>query len=278
LQSLVLQDVAGARHFCALRLHGGQFVANAQSTVNGNLDYGTPVENDLAVKIGNVFSSTVSFAGDDPFGASVADPQRIAQIAKNGNCVAVVRLIERWKVDDSLPFVNSISAGVIVQIFDSRGNAWFTQVKSKDQRRVFVFLPADVQNALNDLANQAVSAIQAEVAGTDGTAATNFARYGIPMQNGAKLAFFALASGPGSAVVSLALPFGSAAQAGLQKGDSVVSVNGTPTAGLDDAHLKSLVSGTASWDLVVHGADGRDVHVRFDAEDIRWYLQHSPHA
>jgi S1-C subfamily serine protease len=275
--SLVLTDHPGAHRFCGLRSHEGQFMQNAQSTVNGNLDYGTAIEAQIAQKIGAIFSATVSYVGDDPFGLNPPDRARVAQIAKAGNCVAVVRAVERWRVDNTAPFAKAIEAGVVVQVLDYHGVSWFVHVKTKEQRRVFPFNPSDLQNGLSDLANQAIDGIAADVASPDGSAAVNFARYGIPMPSGSRNAFFAISppeKGAGNAVVSWVAPIGTAALAGLQRGDTVLSVNGTATSGLDADHLRAVVRDATTFDVVVHGADGRDVHVRFDPQDIRWYITH----
>jgi hypothetical protein len=273
--ALILQDAPGANRICATRLHSGTFTQAQGGTMNGNLDYGTPVETALIAQLRTLFASEVTLIGDDPFGANPPSAQAIAQLTKNNNCVGLVRMFELWQVNDS-GFGSSISATTALLVYDFRGTQWYSEKRSKDQKRFFVFGPTDVQSALNDLANQTYAAIAAPFKAQDGSAATNFARYGLPIVSGARKAFFTLHVNDGHVIVDSAPPFGAAAQAGLQQGDAIVSINGSGTAGLDQKHVDDLVTNGSDWDLLVHGADGRDVHVRFASEDIRWYLQHSP--
>lgn len=271
--ALVLEDVPGARRFCAVRSRAGTFKQPANSKVQVNFDYGTPVENAVMTRMHTLFASDVNLNGDDPFRVVSPPPAAVAQFARANNCVGVIRIGESWNVENA-GLGSTISATVLVQLFDFRGNLWISEPRSKQNRRFFAYAPNDLQAVLNDLGTQAADAVVEPMSGKDESAATNFARYGIPLVNGAKRAFFALSPVNGMATVSFAVPMGSAAQAGLQPGDTVVSVNGTRTNGLDQAHLTELLAKTPNWDIVVHGADGRDVHVRFEAEDIRWYLQH----
>ncbi len=270
----VLQDLPSAYRFCLITNHSGTYTMPQGQANNGNLDYGTPVEAALAAKLRDLLKSDLVNAGGDPSNGTVLNPQQLVQIARSGNCIGTIRLMERWQVSNG-GFISEIGAGARIDVYDYRGMSWFSEEKTKSQRRVFNFLPDTVTSTMADLGNQAFDAIAKDLSAGDGSAATNFARYGLAMVSGTKKSFFALAPGVTGASVAFAPAFGSAAQAGLQPGDAVVSVNGTNVAGLDKTKLNALVEGATDYDLVVRGADGRDLHVRFQPQDIRWYLQHA---
>jgi S1-C subfamily serine protease len=108
------------------------------------------------------------------------------------------------------------------------------------------------------------------------TVESNFMRYAIPIGDGQKRAFFGLTPSQGGATVSVVAPYGSAARAGLQKGDLVTDVNGQLVNGLDQAALDGLLTNNTSghWLVTIQTADGKSANLDFSSRDIRWYLSH----
>ena len=132
---------------------------------------------------------------------------------------------------------------------------------------------------MDDLADQAIAEVQAEIA-PQPSALTNFLRFGYAIADGAKRAFLNLAPRPQGSIVSFAAPYGTAARAGLQKGTIVTEVNGRATGGLSQPQLTQLlVDGlvTGDYSVTVLNPDGSSAVVHFKAEDIRWYVSHPLH-
>jgi S1-C subfamily serine protease len=167
--------------------------------------------------------------------------------------------------------------GLQSAMVDTYGVVWATSGKLEKSANSERDVQSAITSSLADLNDQDVAALVKQVnAGSDDSITTNLFRYALPMSNGAKKAFINLtpASNGAKAIV---FPFSVALDAGLQAGDLVLAVNGISTVGKTQSQLSSLlVAATAAgpYDLLIEAADGTQQHLRIEAKDLRWYVDH----
>ena len=178
----------------------------------------------------------------------------------------------RWSARKTGFFEEGGAENLALNLADYRGNIWYSAAKSREHKRMAVGV-SDVSQNLRELAEGEIDAMTAFFGQYgDGTAA-NFARYGIPIGRGERRAFFVLAPDIAGARITDIVRLGTAARAGLQKSDLVVTINGKSTAGMSATDLTLATTKLQEFDAVVRQGDGRDVHVRFVPQDLRWYVQ-----
>ncbi len=130
---------------------------------------------------------------------------------------------------------------------------------------------------MDQITGAVVGDIKSQVA-RDPSIMTNLLRYGIPSSNSFKSAGFLIsAAGNGVATVTAIAPWGTAGCAGLQRNDQILTLNGHPVGGCSQGQIDELSQRETpgdKWDLLIGTADGKTASVRFESQDIRWYLDH----
>ena len=161
---------------------------------------------------------------------------------------------------------------------DTYGMVWSSAKRSKTVTSARTGYDA-IASSLADLNDQVVAALKDAIISSapDESAVHNFFRYALPMPDGAKRVFITLKPGADGASVSFVATFSPAVEAGLQVGDIVKSINGVSLVakdqnGITSALRDATLNGTV--DLVILNGDGTTQHIKFDAQDLRWYLAH----
>jgi serine protease Do len=163
-----------------------------------------------------------------------------------------------------------------VGVRDIYGTPWAGVTKDKDALSARSNYDA-ILSSLADLNDQVIEELYQQLlaAARSEGGITNLFRYALPIGNGDHRTFVSLR--PSTAGATAALPdFSVAAEAGLQNGDAVISVNGVPTTGKSQAELLAIYAPTGNVgavDLVVQTADGKQQHIKFEGKDLRWYVE-----
>ena len=167
--------------------------------------------------------------------------------------------------------------GLSSAIVDYYGTVWYASGKKEKTVTSARDNQSAIVSSLADLNDQVLAVLTAKVAaGGDDSVQTNLFRYALPMANGSRKAFFNLSPAATGAKATV-FDFGVASEAGLQTGDTVLSVNGILTDGKTQEELTSILvraSALGPYDLIVEGADGKQQHIKFEAKDLRWYVEH----
>jgi hypothetical protein len=175
---------------------------------------------------------------------------------------------------------SKVSLSLSVTLFDAFGQRWFGLRKEKTASSARDSYSA-VTSSFADLNDQAVAAMFQQIrdATTDESGVSNFFRYALPMANGERRAFVSLLPGANGARVAYLPSFSVAADAGLQLGDTVTTLNGIQLAGKGQDELLTILraaakSGAADFEII--GGDGQRQHIKFEPKGLRWYLEHRP--
>lgn len=268
--SQLLHDAPGARTVCLwYSVEGDWKIAPAANESPPNTS-GMP--NAMVAAVEQKLSALFDGANVHAQVVSSGDVNTMVNDLRNGTCVGGVRLSARWSARKTGFFEEGGAENLALNLADYRGNIWYSAAKSREHKRMAVGV-SDVSQNLRELAEGEIDAMTAFFGQYgDGTAA-NFARYGIPIGRGERRAFFVLAPDIAGARITDIVRLGTAARAGLQKSDLVVTINGKSTAGMSATDLTLATTKLQEFDAVVRQGDGRDVHVRFVPQDLRWYVQ-----
>jgi hypothetical protein len=257
--SSTLRNAPGAFHFVLLYSTAG--------TVNGGDQVDRTVAEMVATKVAGALDASVSV--QDINGNWPASADAVSALCHQNAAIGIISLGSQFgsSLDDSLK----------VQVVD----CWFTGTlfsssKSKSQASQTARTVQQVESAFADLSDQVVAEIHDQALKL-GSITTNFLRYGIPMADGSLRAFFNLKPGEGGAVVSFLPSYGSAARAGLQFGDLVISLNGVSLAGYSQDDINALFAKTEkakTLSLLIRTADGGQTTIIVQKHNIRWYLSH----
>lgn len=275
--SMIMRDAPGAHAICLLTSGQGNW---KQSVPNGSTIPST--DSVIAAPVERASGDLQTLFGDVRFEQKNAGPfKTVADMLANmpnGSCAVGITFFYSYGTGSG-GFSNEVSTAVSMGVVDYRGDLWFKQVKSNDRKRFFVYSGDDVAKDLSDLTDQLVAQFASALRARGDGAADNFLRYGFPIGRSVRYAFFGLTAKPdGSVHATDVLPIGTASRAGLQNDDVIVSVNGAPVAGMTPDALAALAGDqrVSDYDVLVQQGDGRDVHVRFSPEDLRWYVEHAP--
>jgi S1-C subfamily serine protease len=174
---------------------------------------------------------------------------------------------ERWAFD------------LKINVIDTYGFHWIHAEKSKNAMSSRDSYDAGV-SSFADLNDQVISEIDNSIQkwsnGTDESVGLNFFRYALPIGNGGTKAFVGFTPMRKGARASVA-PFSPAADAGLQTGDIVESINGKSLVGKSSEELLALVraeDASGNLDLIIIAPDGKAQHIIFQPKDLRWYVEH----
>ena len=129
---------------------------------------------------------------------------------------------------------------------------------------------------VNSAADQVLTEMRTQIT-ADPSALVNLVRYGFAIGTGQRTAGLVLGAGKVGAVVTAISPFGPAAIAGLRSFDIVTKLNGESLNGLSQDQLNALIgrleAAGGSYYAEILRADGKTVDVRYESEDIGWYLK-----
>jgi hypothetical protein len=272
---MIMRDAPGAHAICLLTSAQGnwkQAVPNGSTIPSADAVIAAPLQHangDLQTLFGEVRLEPRNAGPFKTAGDVVAN-------MPNGSCAVGITFYFSYATGSG-GFSNEVSTSVSMGVVDYLGDLWFSEVKSNDRKRFFVYSGDDVAKDLSDLTDQLVAQFASTLRAHGDGAADNFVRYGFPIGRSVRFAFFGLTAKPdGSVHAKEVLPIGTASRAGLQNDDVIVSVNGAPVAGMTPDALAALAADqrVSDYDVLVQQGDGRDVHVRFSPEDLRWYVEH----
>ena len=208
------------------------------------------------------------------------DPATMARACVDDQAIGVVLTGSDWPIP-APGAVKTISTTVAVGIYDCHGEAEWGAKESKSSTPSTVdhsVGAAQIAGMLDDLSDQVIADIHDITAKPNPTRLENFLKYGYAVGTGERRPYFGLQPDPAGARVTYAFVFGSAARAGLKPGDLVTAINGQPTIGLSQDRLNSTLLGLMSppnnYALDVQAAEGSKTTVRFEAQDLQWYLAH----
>lgn len=255
---------------------GRALVVYNTSTTTGN--GGTAVAaaaQEFAEKFGRRFSiAAFAASGETSTGAL------LAQEARQNNAIASVYFAPAFRATESrsTQYVTTTrwDFRLIVGIVDSFGQVWYRAEASKQVMSKRDALSA-VESSIADLSDQCIAQLAQDFLANapDDSVISNFFRYALPIANGDHKTFVALTPSSGGAKVAFLSDFSIAKQAGLQLGDTVVSINGASTVGRTQQELIGLeiaANHGETTDYEVIAADGRHVHIQFAAQGLNWYV------
>lgn len=164
-----------------------------------------------------------------------------------------------------------------VSVIDTYGFTWIHAEKSKTSNSSRGAYDAGV-SSFADLNDQVIAAIASGLQkyGTDESVDSNFFRYALPLANGDKKIFVSYVPTGRAAKVYVA-PFSPAADAGLQTGDIIESINGNSLAGKSEEEILAISRASAvsgNLDIIIIAPDGKPQHIIFEPKDLRWYVEH----
>ena len=194
---------------------------------------------------------------------------QLADACRSHGTVGVVSVENPWQVDPSAK-----SAAVVqVSVQSCNGTEWFMVDGGayRDTAR-----DANLESLMKEAIAQVSEKLKTVVHDTP-NASSNFARYGMYMNDAETDSFWTLAIGKGRTTVDSCDPMGTAYRAGLRVGDEVVSIDGNPTEGLDQADLNAVMQDakhSGAWTLQVKGSNGTTRSLTFENQPLSWYVAH----
>jgi len=207
----------------------------------------------------------------------------LAEIAKSNNAIIAVPFGASFQTTHS--YANAFGSDLNmtlrlnIGLVDPYGFVWFGATASKD-----VYSHKDAYSAIkssfDDLSDRDIESVVALLQGSSlnaNSATINLFRYGLAMADGEKRMFLGLKPELGGARVVSVPPFSVAVEAGIQLGDLVTSINGTSVVGksLEEViTLEKTATESGAVDLVVVGGDGKEQRIKFQPQDLRWYVEH----
>lgn len=249
-------------------------------TSMGTGDIAGPMQtaaSDLAQKLAAAFNMRVTTVD-----RHVASASELGDVAKNAGALFAVPYGSGFhsisSTSNAYGTYTKWEFDLQVTIVDAFGQGWYNVKRTKTITSARTPYDA-IASSLADLNDQVVSEFQKDLSppGSDSSFALNFFRYAVPIANGSKRSFVILAPATNGTSVAWMPAFSPAAEAGLQFGDVVQSVNGVSLAGKDaQAANAALVDANrmGSVDLVIVSGDGTTQHIKFEAQDLRWYVEH----
>lgn len=243
--------------------------------VYANVVQSSPAAQPIADQLNNFLENQLgTLTGSLMIAGTLSDLNQhdFVQLCSQKNSVGVVAVAPSWTANG-----DEYSGTLGIGVFDCYGTVWYSAVKKETRSLSGGDAQRNYSTVILELAAEAIDDLRKQ-SDAYPTAVTNFARYGIPMTDGARNAFFTLTPSPSGAVVGAVSAYGTASRAGLQRGDLVVLFNGKPTAGLSQQDLTNLVvdewKNDGTYELLISTADGKTTTLRFVPQDIRWYLTH----
>jgi S1-C subfamily serine protease len=262
--SAVLSNAPGA--YRLILTHGG---------VNDNEEQASTramIESHIFPKIDSLLPGAITVQDES---VAISETELRSACSQN-NTIGVLAVGEGWSwtPQANAYVLPKVSADLDVGILDCFGDVLWVARKSKTVNSGGLNSESAIVSSMDDLADQVVTAIKSQFSAGQ-TEVTNFLRFGYPMGDAAKLSYFALTTATSGASVSWIAPYGTAARAGLQKGQIVTSVNGQSTIGMTQADLtRILTTQQDEWTLEVQNPDGTSATLTFPSRDMRWYLSH----
>ncbi len=162
-----------------------------------------------------------------------------------------------------------------LDVFDCYGDIAYDGAGTAEARIAARDAAAGAYAEARTATDRAFSALQSD-ARSAGTAVANLVRYGFPIRDGEKTAGLRLRAGPQGAIAR-PLKFGTAARAGLRRGDLITSLNGASLAGLDSAGIDAVVARAeaagGTYIATVSSEDGKTATFAFASLDLAGYLR-----
>lgn len=194
---------------------------------------------------------------------------QLTDACREREAVGVVRVDNVWQLNPSAKSV----AIVQVRLSNCTGTEWFMLDGGayRDSAR-----DANVESLMKEAIAQVSEKLKKIVHDTP-NASSNFARYGLYMNDAETDSFWTLTIAKGKTTVDSCDPVGTAFRAGLRVGDEVVSIDGNPTAGIDQAELNGVLENakrTGPWTVEVKAPNGTTRSLTFENEPVSWYVAH----
>jgi S1-C subfamily serine protease len=286
----------GMQHLREIRGAGNLFTAtNLEFHMSGQDQhselYAVANEDSLKTFVLNELQVNLSRMTEESFSARLffpsvevpSDIKAVAQLARESRDRPYIgSLFQRVLLarDKSRMFQDQIVVGFQVFLIDIYGDIAYEGLSTKTVKRINVLSmrEEDVEALVNDVARAAMSDLEAATKRNGDDGGVNFARFGIPLASGQKSALFSIEPESGGARVSRLFPYGTAARAHLQLGDLIVALDGEDLAKLSTIEIAERFNhhSASLYRCTLAQPDGHQVVVSFQAQDLRWYLEHSP--
>jgi S1-C subfamily serine protease len=230
----------------------------------------------IASTLGQAFGATLS---DDLHSVQnivpLADLGRTAY--EHGYVGGVQEILAVHTAHKSIGFVHQFEVSAKITVVDQYGDVVYSGESSKAQQQPLAgFMEPQVDGVWTKTVDTALAQIteQTRQYGPDG--GTNFARFGIPLATGQKSPLLAVQPDEKGARVTTLFPYGTAARSTLQLNDRIIALDGVDLKNMPADKLTAMFTGhTGSlYRCTVLEPDGQPVVVSFEAEDVRWYLEH----
>ena len=162
-----------------------------------------------------------------------------------------------------------------LDLFDCFGDIAFDGAGTAE---AYVSLSSAVEGSYMEakLATDRAFAILRDAARVEPSAIANLVRYGFPIAEGSRTAGLELRSGPLGAIASPA-NFGTAARAGMSRGDLVTAIDGKSVVGLGNADLRAAIGDVekagGNYVAEVVGKNGTQHTYVFASEDLAGYVR-----
>jgi S1-C subfamily serine protease len=241
-----------------------------------------------AVAFSATLRKTIASSLGQSFGATVSDDvnslQNITALADLGRAAyergyvgGVQEILAVHTARKSIGFVHQFEVSAKITIVDRYGDVVYSAAASKTQQQpLATFMQAQVEGVWT----KAVDSVLVQIAeqtrrfGPDG--GTNFARFGIPLATGQKSPLLVVEPDEKGARVTTLFPYGTAARSTLQLNDRIVALDGTDLKQMPADKLTAMFDNHVGsvFRCTVLEPDGQPVVVTFEAEDVRWYLEH----
>lgn len=268
----LLRDVPGAGQLLVVTRTTYKVDQNRQhpdyALENANLANG--MVNQLHAQLGQLFGAEIHDESYDP-----GDDAALGRAAFERGDVGAVRVDAYWQVSNGL--YSTMAATVAIRVVDKYGDLIASGAGEQRKHMVLADFDADTTSVvLSDAATTAFSQLQAALAADGKESAANFSRFGIPLGDGKRSAFFSVNARADGARITSVYAYGTAARAGIQVNDDIVALDGVRLSGLaaDEVERRFNDHPDPQYICTVLESDGRAVNVVFSAEDIRWYLEH----
>ncbi|MGA3039084.1 MAG: hypothetical protein ABSE64_16595 [Vulcanimicrobiaceae bacterium] len=264
----IVQDIPGAGRAVIIYNTTGATGSGPQAVVDSAQDF--------AQKFGQRFGIS-AFAASGQFSSGAI----LGEEARQNNAIASVQFAVSFRPLDSrsTQYVTRTRWQFTLKtaIVDSFGAVWYAAEVSKTVTSLRDPISAIV-SSLADLSDQSVTLLSQKMleGAKDDSVIANFFRYSVPIANGDRKTFVALTPAGAAAKVQFIEPFSRAKETGLQVGDIVVAVDGTPTSGKTQQELVEMQISANRGEMVdyeIVGTDGRHVHVQFRPQGVSWYVQ-----